>query len=143
MGSAWIITQEGTRHKTEVIGILSARNSPDKIKAYIEFIYALFHCNAEEHMSAARYNKPWNPYEAEYNRTNTGVRVQSTIFCGHNPYLVARLARGISLQQEEPPRLQWTEPDRIEITGTKITRTPGIKMEALVSLPFRFAPEAE
>jgi hypothetical protein len=143
MGSAWIITQEGTRHKTEVIGILSARNSSKKIKGYVELLYALFHYDAEEHMSVVRYNKPWNPYKAEYNRTNTGVRVQSTMFCGHNLYLVARLAKELSLLQGEPPRLRWTEPDRIEITGTKITRIPGLKREAAVSLPFRFVPETE
>jgi hypothetical protein len=143
MGSAWVITQEGTRHATEVIGILSARNSPEKIKEVVEFLYALFHYNAEEHISRARYNRPWNPYPAEYNRTNTGVRVMSLMFCGHNPYLVARLAKKLDLLPGEPSELQWIEPDRIEIDGARVTRTPGVQVRAVVNLPFRFMPETE
>src|SRR5262249_30258388 len=139
----WVITQEGTRQSTEVIGLLSSRKSPDKVRMIVEFIYALFNYSAGEHFSCSRYQKPQNPYPAEYNRINTGARNMSTIFCGHHPYLVARLAKNVRLLPSERSEIEWTEPDRIEVHGSAITRSPGIRVHAVANLPFRFPPELE
>src|ERR1700730_8800889 len=115
MTSAWVITQEGTRLETEVIGILSARKSANLAKQHVEWLYALLHYGPAEHMGLAQYNSPSNPYEAQFMTTNTGVPVENTIVCGHNPFLVARLAKDVTLVDTVgvQPRLKWTNPDRI------------------------------
>lgn len=139
MKSAWVITQEGTRHSTEVVGILSARKSAKKIKEYVEWLYALLHCGPSTHFDCAKYYKPINPYEAEYDRTNTGVPVSSTLRCGDNPYLVARLAKDVVLTGEgEEPVLMWTNPDRLvcdQQTRRIVEKVPGGKYQAPVHLP--------
>ena len=99
MQTAWVITREGTRHPTEVLGILSARKSATKIKEHIEWLYALLHCGPIAHLEMAKYNNPDNTCKAENTRTNTGIPVSTTIRCGHNPYLAATLARNVVLYQ--------------------------------------------
>jgi hypothetical protein len=115
MKSAWVITREGPRHSTEVIGILSSRKSVKDIKAHLEWFYALLHCSPHAHLNCARYRNPEVPYEAEYGTTNTGIPVGSLLRCGDNPYLVARLAKNVSLVDvsEYVSILKWTEPDRL------------------------------
>ena len=115
MTSAWVITREGTEeHTTEVLGILSARKTAKVIKEYVEWLYALLYYDPADHLAFARYNKPYNPYKAEYWQTNTGVSVQSKMSCGHNPILVARLAKRVKLisSANGVSNLQWKEPDR-------------------------------
>ena len=138
MKSAWIITQEGTRHPTEVIGILSARNSAKSVKAYVEWFYALLHYAPGEHLAFAKYTRPHKPYKAQYWTTNTGVPVHSLMICGHNPYLVARLGKNISLIEGDEGALRWTEPDRIELHETPqlvIEKIPGCTLVAPIHLP--------
>ena len=139
MKTAWIITQEGTRHPTEVIGILSARRSANKVKDYVEWLYALLHYAPSDHLAFANYNRPHNPYRAQYWTTNTGVPVQSRIICGHNPYLVARLGKNISLIEADEV-LCWTEPDRIVINTEPefvMEKIPGLPLQAPIHLPLR------
>ena len=81
-----------------------------------------------------------NPYEAQYMTTNTGVPVQHTIMCGHNPYLVARLAKDVSLidTDDEQPILKWTGPDRLVCdrdTHRIVEKVSGGTYEAPVHLP--------
>jgi hypothetical protein len=144
MKSAWIITQEGTSHPERVIGILSARKSAEKIKEHVEWLYALLHYYPEEHLSLAKYNNPSNPYKAEYWTTNLGAPVRTMMMCGHNPYLVARYARNISLLGDYPDTqfLKWTEPDRLVCdprTLHVIERVSGMVLQAPVNLPLRMA----
>jgi hypothetical protein len=140
MKSAWVITQEGTRHATEVIGILSARKGADTAKEYVEWLYALLHYGPTEHLGLAKYRKPFNPYEAQFITTNTGVPVCNTIMCGHNPFLVARLAKNLSLIDEDgdQPMLKWTNPDRLVCdrdTRRIIEKVPGGTYQAPIHLP--------
>jgi hypothetical protein len=142
MKTAWVITQEGTQHETEVVGILSARKSENVVKQHVEWLYALLHYGPAEHVSLAQYNSPSNPYEAQFMTTNTGVPVQNTMMCGHNPYLVARLAKNVTLidSDSDQPRLKWANPDRIVCdtdTLRVIERVPGGTCEAPVRLPLR------
>lgn len=140
MKSAWVVTQEGTRQTIEVIGILSARKGANSAKEYVEWLHALLHCGPAEHMDLAKYQKPSKPYEAKYMTTNTGVPVQHTITCGHNPYLVARLARDVSLVDVdgEQPILKWTNPDMPvcdKNTRRIVDTLPGSTHQAPVHLP--------
>ena len=140
MKSAWVITQEGTQHATEVIGVLSARKSASAAKEYVEWLYALIHYGPEEHLGLAKYMKPINPYEAQFMTTNTGVPVIHTFICGHNPYLVARLAKNVTLikADSKQPMLIWTNPDMPvcdKNTQRVIDKLPGGTREAPVHLP--------
>jgi hypothetical protein len=114
MKSAWIITQEGTQHRTEVLSVLSARKRPETIREYLEWLHTLLQYSPEEHFATARYNKPVKPYEAEYSETGSGNE-RNRITCGHNPYLEARLGRNVSLKDTDTdaPNVEWTEPDRL------------------------------
>jgi len=141
MKSGWVITQEGTQHATEVVGLLSARKSAKSVKEYVEWLYALLNYEAEGHFALARYNSPYIPYKAQYWTTNTGVPVQSLMHCGHNPFLTACLAKNISLNSGDniATYLQWTLPDRIECDPKTLMikqKIPGRVCQAPVSLPF-------
>lgn len=140
MKSAWVITQEGTRHDTEVVGILSARKGSDTAREYVEWLYALLHYGPAEHIGLANYRKSANSYKAQFMTTNTGVPVLHTITCGHNPYLVARLARDVSLVDAhgERTKLKWTNPDMPvcdKATRRVSGNIPGRTYEAPVHLP--------
>lgn len=142
MKCAWVITQEGTQHETEVVGILSARKSAKLAKQHVEWLYALLHYGPADHMRLAHYNSPQNPYRAEFLTTNTGVPVDNTIMCGHNPWLVARLAKNVTLidADGDQPLLRWTNPDRIVCDRDRIgifERVPGQTEEAPARLPLR------
>lgn len=147
MKSAWVITQEGTRHSTEVIGILSSRKSAKDIKANLEWFYALLHSSPSAHLNFARYKNPEVPYEAEYGTTNTGIPMDSLVTCGHNPYLVARRAKNVFLidVSENASVLKWTNPDRLicdEQTPPNIVeKIPGAICEAPIHLPLRIRDE--
>jgi hypothetical protein len=142
MKHAWIITQEGTRQFREVIAVLSARKSGKTVKEYVEWLHALLNYGLGEHLGMAKYHNPTNPYEAEFTRTNTGVPVENLMFCGHNPYLVARLAKDIQVVDPEgdEPILKWTDPDRLvcdEQTLHVKGKIPGASCQAPVHMPLR------
>jgi hypothetical protein len=142
MKRAWIITQEGTRQAVEVIGILSARKSAKTIKDYVEWLYALLNYSPTEHIDFSNYQKPSVPYKAEFWRTNTGIPMDSLMLCGHNPYLVARLAKNVALIDADgkQPVLKWTQPDRLVFdkdTRQIVEKIPGLTLQAPVHLPLR------
>src|ERR1019366_6053138 len=138
MKSAWVITQEGPWQSAEVVGIISARKSASTIKEYIEWLYALLHYEPDRHLDLAKYKKQPNPYDAQYHTTNTGIPVGTTIRCGDNPFLVARLAKNVALTDSdgEEPVLKWTEPDRLvcdeHTPGLIVEKIPGVACPAPV-----------
>lgn len=144
MKTAWVMTLEGTRHPSEVIGIVSARKGASTVREYVEWLYALLNYGPREHLDLARYNNSFKPYQAQYWTTNTRVPVQSLMVCGHNPYLEARLATNVVLVDPdgEQPILEWIEPQRIVCdreTGRVIEKVPGKLSRAPVRLPLHIA----
>jgi hypothetical protein len=142
LNRAWVITREGTRHDTEVIGVLSARKTAKEIKGYIEWLYALLSYHPEDHLQFARYTKPVIPCEAERFTTNTGVPMDSGMRCGDNPYLVACYAKDLVLVEEDGDshRLKWTMPDRLVCDPQSllvVEKIAGVKCEAPIRLPLR------
>ena len=140
---AWVITQEGPHHPTEVIGIPSARKSARSVKEHIEWLYALLHYYPETQLQFARYNKPEIPCEAKYWTTNTGIPVDTQVWCGDSgAILIGRLAKNITLieDKEDVFDLQWTNPDRLECDESfppNIKKIPGIIRKAPIHLPLR------
>jgi len=133
MKRAWIITQEGPSHSTEVIGILSSRYSDKRIKEYLQWLYELLNYYPDEHLGFSRYHKPFIPYKAQENWTfHSGVL--SMITCGHNPYLVARLGKNLSLI--DGSILEWTEPDHVvNLLPPARETTPGDTIRVPAHLP--------
>jgi hypothetical protein len=129
---AWVITLEGTDLPEEVIAIVSARRSEEYIKHTLELLYGLLHYNAEEQLAAAQWTRPSIPYEAA-----PILRGQRTAFsCGHNPFLVARLARDVRLNTSRKVHmLEWQQPDRFEAAASgPLKRTEGKMRSAPVRL---------
>ena len=81
----------------EVVAIISGREGGEAMKRRVESLYALFRCDPEAHMEAARYTSPAIPYPAEFFTTNTGVPHQATIHRGDNPWLVAAYSTNVAL----------------------------------------------
>jgi hypothetical protein len=119
MTVAWVITREGPRHPTEVIGILSKRKSV-RIKEYVEWFCALLHYTPGEHLTFSRYNNPTVPHKAHLEK-------QDMVWCED---LIAVLGRNISLIKscEKEPFLEWTNPN-------------GVICEAPIHLPLRIMSE--
>ena len=138
---AWVITQEGTSNESEVIGIISSRKSSKTVKEHVEWLYALLYCYPEEHIGFAKYTKPEVTYEAKFWTTNTGVPMDNLMTCGHNPYLVARLATDVSLDSKgNSSYLVWQDPDRFTCNTKTLQITEKIKgmtLRARVNLPLR------
>ncbi len=137
--SAWVITKEGTRQSAEVVGILSGRKSPNTIKEYIEWLYVLLNNRAEEHFSFASYKKHVPTYPGHFNTTN-GVPDTNVIMCGGNPYLMARLARNVTLidSDGDEPVLKWTNPDKFnfDVASLRVVeKISGTASSAPVHLP--------
>ena len=140
MKRAWIITLEGTSRPEEVIGILSARKGGRTIKEYVEWLYALLNYSPAMHFCLANKGNSLNPFQANFATTSTGVPVETIIFCGDNPFLVARLANDIEMidPASEEPILKWTDPDRLVSDKGSLhikERIPGKRCEASVHLP--------
>jgi hypothetical protein len=74
--------------------------------------------------------------------------VGSLVRCGDNPYLVARLAKNVSLVDvsENVSVLKWTEPDRLICdaqTPPNVEKMPGAICEAPIRLPLRVLPSED
>lgn len=111
--------REGTELPHEVIAIVSARRSEEFIKNTLELLCGVLNYTPQEQLAAARWTKPTIPFAAE--RTAQGH--PTALHCGPNPFLVARLARKISLEgTAKAPSLEWQEPDRFEKVGSGTRR---------------------
>ena len=101
LGAAWLITWEGTsppkRQSERIVSILGYRVSSSRILEYVEQIYVDHLYSLHEKMSYARHRTD-NPYPAEYHRIN-GVQWGGRITCGHNPHLLARMVKNLTLSE--------------------------------------------
>lgn len=109
---AWIITSEtpsaDAAHNTAVVGLLSARKSHQTVKEYVKWLYVMLEYSIGDMMAFVKYTKPHKPYEAQYFTTNTGIPHPVGMHCGHNPFLIARLAEHIKLKSDG--YLEWIDP---------------------------------
>jgi hypothetical protein len=140
MKRAWVITQEGLRYPMEVVGILSARKHADAVKEFVEWLYLLPHCGAGTHLESAKYRKPLKLHPAELWTTNTGAPMDTLMRCGDHPWLVARRASQVILDDtdDEHPTLTWTNPHRLvcdPATLQIIEKVAGGKHQAPIRLP--------
>ena len=113
IGSAWLITWEGTNspqsQADKIVSILSGRSSCEKVREHIQQLHVDLLYSLHEKVTYARKHKS-NPYPAEYFRIN-GVQWSGRITCGRNPHLLARKVKGLKVicDKEEQASLEWKE----------------------------------
>ena len=98
---------------------MNYRNTPNKICEIIEMIYANETYTLEERVTYAKKRKS-NPYPTTYDDIN-GVRWLGRMFCGHNPYLEARLVDNLHVITDEKgnQELEWKEREKPNIDINK------------------------
>ena len=110
---AWLVTWEGSGNHEElekpVVVILSWRYSPERVRKLVEQMYINHTATIGKQLAFAK-NKKRNPYPAYYD-TYRGANVTWQIFCGHNPWLHARLVEELHLEGNdyEKQKLSWIE----------------------------------
>ncbi len=129
--TAWLIMWEWEGNhaavETPYVDIVSFRKNIPYVKEYLQRLHDLNCLSLRERMSAARYNRPPKPiYEATVHRTTRGVE---EIHCGHNPYLVARPVRNLTIETDSSTGaevVRWTPYKKSKVfEGTNRGRTGG------------------
>lgn len=113
LGSAWLITWEGTNppkaQRKRIVSVLSGRTSSERVREYVEQLHIDLLYSLHEKFTYAR-NRKANPYPAEFVRID-GVQWGGRITCGHNPHLVARKVKNLRIVRgvQGVERLEWEE----------------------------------
>ena len=137
MVEVWVITREDTQNVVEVVGLLSGRKSSKFIKQYVEQLYALLYSSPQSHLAMARDTSV--AYEAEFDQTNTGAKVDDLLRCGGRRYLVASRAKNVELDETgDVVILKWEDPDQLicdPATALPVERRKRPARQAPVRLP--------
>jgi hypothetical protein len=102
---AWLVTWEWcgdhAKGQQKVAAILNPRFSGRRVR---EFVEALYINDADTFTLSERLalalDRSKNPYQAQFGRID-GVPWEGRIYCGHNPFLFARLVDGLILERDE------------------------------------------
>lgn len=119
---AWLITWDWSGDAAAVadvvVGALNPRWGNKRIADIVEFLYSNTTANISE---LAHYAK--KPSNNPYRATNRNGR----IYCGHNPFLYARIVTDlkIKINSEGKESITWMEPPSYDITNdqTRVVRT--------------------
>lgn len=93
----------------QVAAILNYRTSPERVRRFVELLYASRFYSYSEKLLFAKDRKR-NPYPAEFGAVN-GLPWQGQVTCGHNPWLFARLVENLRVEVDEQgeEQLVWGE----------------------------------
>jgi hypothetical protein len=98
-GTYWLITWEGVDpilpkgSNEHVAAIVSAHRSTDYISKFIQDLHGTKCLSLAEQSEQSRYRNPVIAYPAEQHRNR--------ITCGHNPFLVARKVRRLTVEIDD------------------------------------------
>lgn len=111
--TAWLVTWEHSgAHAVpprRVAAILNRRWSPDRVREVVELIYVMTYYSPAEQIAYAK-DRSFNPYPAKFERVFGGPQWNGRIFCGHNPWLYARVAENILASSDMlDAEITWTE----------------------------------
>jgi len=106
----WEWVGDHAKPERKIAAILNPHWSPDRVREYVEFIYANSHYSISEQIAYAK-NRSFNPYPAEFMPVRGGVQWQGQIICGHNPWLFARLVDNLVAtgESDDEDKVVWTE----------------------------------
>ena len=116
---AWLVTWEWSgehaKRTEKVAAIFNPRSGAERIRAFVEFLY-LNEYTLSERMKYARHPQQ-NPYRAQFGALS-GVPWTGQIYCGHNPYLFARLVDEVMVERDAAGKehLQWKERSKPDIS---------------------------
>jgi hypothetical protein len=120
---AWLVTWDwagdhaAVPEQEVVAAILRPQTSPKTVKELMERLYAAHEFSAADKLSALTYN----PYPAHFGSLTVNERLPSgatrpltapfvgQIYCGHNPFLYARLVDNLRVDNEVGIGLSWDE----------------------------------
>lgn len=107
---AWLVTWEwlGDHAKRDEVlaGVFNPRWGAERVRELVEFIYAQEY-SLGERANLARGRA--NPYPAEFG-TLGGKPWSGEIYCGHNPFLRARLVDSLSIERVDgKEKATWQE----------------------------------
>lgn len=118
--TAWLVTWEWignhAKPKDKIAAVLNWRLSPERVARIIEIIYANEFYTLEERLAIAK-NKKSNPYQTRYGAIQ-GIPLGDRLFCGHNPFLEARLVDNLHVvkDNEGNQELSWDERERPDLS---------------------------
>ncbi len=123
--AAWLVTWEHAgdhaKPKRLIAAVLSPHWSGERVRAHVEWLYANESYSLRERIAYAR-RKSFNPYPARFLSVR-GVPWEGRIFCGHNPYLYARLVDDLrAADHSDETQVTWKErtpPDWDRLFGTR------------------------
>ncbi len=130
---AWVMRWEWAGEHAAVddpiIAILRPQTSVERVRRFVEFHYAATKYEPSEMLRWMRRPKE-NPYPATLGHTKVieedgseqWIAWEGEVHCGHNPYIVARLATNVHLVQESPyspASLRWDDVPRPVIDLTR------------------------
>ncbi len=123
--SVWLVTWEHTRNHVRpreyLAAVLSSRLSAERVRQIVELLYANETFTYGERIAHACGK--FNPYPARFSAIGRAPWA-GQIFCGHNPFLFARLVEGLRAEGPDPGsrRLVWKDkprPDLEWLTGQR------------------------
>jgi hypothetical protein len=98
---AWLVTwewaSESAKRPEKVAAILNPRWSPERVREYVEFLYATEYYTLGERMKWA-LRKGWNPYPATFGQSPDHHTWRGEIACGHHPFLFGRLVDDLTIE---------------------------------------------
>lgn len=111
--TAWLVTWEHAgAHAAppeRVAAVFSSRVSPLKILGCVEWLYANEVFDLSERIAHAKSRERFNPYPARFGFLE-GMQWEGEIYCGHNPYLFARIVDDLKVTTEsEVDQAIWKE----------------------------------
>jgi hypothetical protein len=122
MKKAWLITWDGTEHalrgRNQIVAILGPRLSGEKVKNYVELLYANSEYSLSERLLHAK--KKFNPDPAEFLKIE-GVPWKGSMSCGSDPWLYARQVKNLKVGVNDKGKeiLAWQEIEREQIAQIK------------------------
>lgn len=113
MKRIWLITWEWcgnhVNKKDKIVDIFHPNTSGEKMRQIVERLYVNTELNLTEKLKYL-YSSKNTAYPAKFDTINK-VPYQGKIFCGHNPYLYARLVENIKINTDKNgnEELIWDE----------------------------------
>jgi hypothetical protein len=110
----WLITWEWAgghaKVKKPIVSIMNSRISGWRMREIVEQIYVNERYSLSERAAYAK-NKKNNPYPA-YFGTFRGAECLWEVYCGHNPYLHARIVNDLKVEEDRSGKqtISYKEP---------------------------------